>query len=763
MSLAAEPIPMAETGRRRPWLAPAAVALGSLLLHGLVALLHDLPGVFRKYGLAAEQHLSGELPAERLMDFSPLYFHLSVAAELLLPQPARLMEGLQIALVAASLGLLFHLLRRRFSPRLAAVAVVVMAFDRHLLIYERLLEPEALLVFLLVAFLFFVDRRRGGAAWLAGCCAALCLATRPTFLPAFLLVPLYFKLRGDGGRAWRRRCLAFLAPVAAVLVLLALRAWAVTGDPRTPVMNPGTVFFEGNNPASRGTSAIYPPVVVSFVRHAGRVPDSAHQHYRTVARAATGRELSIAEVNAFWASHTWAFLRAEPRRAARLLLDKLVRAFHGFRWHDVPTAWRYEQLLFFVPALPFALLSALALVGALLEVRRWRESLLYFALGGAQLAVMLAFYVSARQRMVLLPALVYFAAVAVEHVLAERRRAWPWLLLVVLLLLPLTTADAALRADEIYKRRGFAAADQLLHEVREKSREAPLAWHAELAVEAVAAAPWWLEWMRPAYFPRHQGTLEERVAALLTSRPRRSVSADFDLAAIHLQAGQLEAARRLLEPLAEAGATVYRGGRQPSLPRLLLARTLALSGEQQRAVELLEEAHERTPGNPFVLAELVALTNDPTYQEPLLAYWSPLDAQYLLGRALRLHGRPQEASAALGFVVRRLPSFRDARVFLAAALGASGHDEDAVRHYLEATHDRPEPILAADDIVALFRRWAATHPERGDVQLTAAQVLHRHGHFEEALALLERLEPPEELRGPVEGERARIRRALRVE
>ena len=73
------------TRNRSLW--PLAIGLATFLLHALIAWRFPLPGIFRKYALAAEQLLAGELPQERLMDFSPLYFHLSLAAERLLPQP----------------------------------------------------------------------------------------------------------------------------------------------------------------------------------------------------------------------------------------------------------------------------------------------------------------------------------------------------------------------------------------------------------------------------------------------------------------------------------------------------------------------------------------------------------------------------------------------------------------------------------------------------------------------------------------------------
>ena len=743
--------------RRGYW--ALGLGLATLLLHTILALRYPTPGAFRKYALAAEHYLSGILPTERLMDFSPFYFHLSLAAERLLPQPEAAISWLQIGLAAASVVLAFQLLARRVSIGLAAAAAAVMAVDPHLLVYARILEPEVFLLFALLAFLRVLDARPIRAAWFAGTLAALCLATRPTFLPAFLLVPFLYRLRGDRGRRWWRRSMAFLAPVVAILLALALRAYAVTGNPRTPVMNPGTVFFEGNNPVSQGTSAIYPPAVLAQVRHSGEVPDAAHQYYRDVARADAGRELSINEVNAYWSRRAMHFIRAEPGRFLNLLGSKLKNALHGFRWHDVPLASRIDQRLGFIPAMPFALLSALALAGALFEVRRWRESLLYYALGLCQLSVMLIFYVSARQRVVLFPALLYFAAVAVERLWQNGRKSWPWWTLILLLALSLSLPDDVM-LDESYRRRAAPETEQRLQEIREKSRKQPLAWHSELAVEAVASAPWWLDWLLPAYFPRDQGSLEERVARLLAERGPSSSPAAFDLATVHLAADQLSAARRLLEPLAEQGREVYRGARQSSQPLMLLGRIAALTGDREAGVELLERARARAPGDPFVLAELIALTDDPAYQEPLTSYWSQLDGQFLLGRALLVHGRPRDAVGALGFVVRRMPEFRDARVLLAAALGQSGQLEQGAHQYLAATRIRLEPLLASRQIVDLFRRWAAEDPDRTEVQLFAVQVLHQHGHFAEALEKLESLDPPAQLAEAIAQERDKLLRAL---
>lgn len=746
---------------RRLLSGPAGVALAVLLLHGGLAVLIPLPSYFRKYALAAEHRLSGVLPIERLMDFSPLYFRLSVLAERLLPHPEAAVHWLQVVLGAISTGLLYGLLRHRFATPLALAVTAVFAIDRHLLVYERILEPEALMLFFLLAFLYCVEVDR---PVLAGLFAALSLATRPILLPVFLLTPLYFRLHAGEhpGRPWWWRSLGFLAPVLAMSLLLMARAWTVTGDPRTPMMNPGTVFFEGNNPLSQGTSAIYPPIVLELVRHAGDVPDSAHLFYRTVARADAGRELSIAGVNAYWSARATAFLRAEPGRWLRLLREKLVRAFHGFRWHDVPTAWHYERRIP-IPTVSFALVSSLALIGLLFEVRKWRHSLLLYAAGFVQLGVMLAFYVSARQRMVLVPIALYFAAAGVERMLASGRRGLLLGLLAAMMSLVFLLPDDLMR-DESYRRRGYLETDRLLHESREKTDNEPIARHVDLAVAAIASAPWWLDWLRPAYFPSEGESLEGRLADALAERPRDlfAASADFDRAAVLIEAGRMAEAERLLVSLIENDAVVYRGGRQPSDPRLLLGRVHALQGEDECARALLESALERSPGDPFALAELIALSpDDEAHDRALLdAYWSRLDAEYLLGRAYLRHGRPREALEAFRFVADRLPEYREVRVLAAAALADLGRYEKGAREYLEASRIRLEPIVAGPRIAELFRRWAQANPERPDVGFYAVQVLHQHGYFREALALLEGLELPPAMSVAAQQERRRIAEAI---
>ena len=737
-----------------PWLAFGT----ALTVHVLISAFYPLPGSFSKYTLAAEQHLAGQLPRERLMDLSPLYFEMVLAATRLTPSAEVALVAVQIVLVAAATGFLASLAWRRFGGGLAALGVLVFTFDRHVLAYERIPEPEACLLFFVLGWIFFLEltpsNRASTAA--AGLMAAASLLTRPTFLPVALVMPLWFRARGE--QPWLRRSVVFAVPVLAAFALLLVRAGAVTGDPRTPVMNPGTVLYEGNQPLSRGTSAVYPISVSALIGPEETGPDIAHVHYRTIARAATGRDLSISEVNAYWSSLATDFIRAEPVRFLGLVREKLARVLHDYRWHDVTAAWRFDQTLR-LPFVSFAVIAALAVLGMLFEARRRPLAWSFFVLAALQVAVMLVFYVSARQRMLLLPAAIYFALAGLEGLVREKRAVRRLGLVAFVLLLVLSFAlPNDLVRDDLHVRFGNWAAQAKLEELRERARAQPTAVLAEEPLDALRHVPW-VEWT-PAYFPQEERSLAEALADVLAAEAKPGVPATFDRAMVFLRAGRLEEAETLLEELVASGGEVYRGGWQSSLPRFHLARIAAARGRRDRAVELLEEALARAPGDPLVHAELFVLTGEPAHEVALGTGISAIDAQLLLGRALLHHGRAREASGAFAFVIERVPELRHARIYLAAALGEAGRVDEAAALYLDTVRAKPDPLLLSRRVSELFRRWAAQHPDDPQVLLPSAHVLHEHGRFSTALELLEGVEPPEEMKARWEHKLRQLRQAM---
>ena len=129
--------------------------LVTMLLHGLIVARHFSSPNFLKYQLAARQYNTGELDKERIADFSPLYFHIHAIAQKWLHHPEKVILWFQVLLTAISASLLTRLLWLYFSPYLAMIGTLVFIFDRSIMVYESALEPESLLLFLLLAFAFF--------------------------------------------------------------------------------------------------------------------------------------------------------------------------------------------------------------------------------------------------------------------------------------------------------------------------------------------------------------------------------------------------------------------------------------------------------------------------------------------------------------------------------------------------------------------------------------------------------------------------------
>lgn len=738
--------PSPETARSEPRVALlAAVFVATLLIHFGVSMFQPGVAAFTKYTAAIEGLGDGTVPKERLLDFSPLYLasaYVSTGLEGALGIEAEpVMEVAQRFLAAGAVTAFFWLVAARLGTAWALLAAAVLALDSHVVVYVTILEPEILLLALLLVLLVLLERRDPRATWAAGVLAACAIATRPTFLPVFFLVPLYLRMKSPP--TWKRHSVAFLVPV--LLGLLALFAWAdhVSGSWRTPVMNPGTVAFEGNQPLSRGTSAVYPPLVLSMVRHSGDSPDSAHEHYRQAARAVEP-EADVARVNALWSGRAKNYLLDHPGTAFQRARQKLLYALHGFDWHDVPTAWRIDRL----PSLPFSLLAVAALFGLAVEARNWRRALPFYVLAAVQLGVMSAFYVSGRQRLVLLPALVYFAVCALRALTrTSRLRAVSMVLLALVLALPLVLPDDAM-LDEAYQRRGYLAAEPLLDALR--SDETPLAAQRPEVVKALAASPWWADWMRPAWVPQDEETLDESVADVLKTQlgkaPFLDASLIFDRADMLLRVGRLDEAEEELAVLIDIGFRAYRGGRQPSDPRIVQARVDVARGEFDSASEWLRQVLGDEPGDLFALADLAALSPEASDEnrrlvETLDRYVGEADRRWLYGQALRRVGRSREAVAQLEPLSRGLPGLRDVWLQLSLALADTGQVDEAVAALLQANRLHPEPVIEVRAFADLANRWADAHSGDVRVQLLAVRILHQHGMFRDATLRLDQLEP----------------------
>ena len=200
---------------------------------------------------------------------------------------------------------------------------------------------------------------------------------------------------------------ALLLGTALAIAPVTLRNYYVGGDWVLISYNAGLNFYIGNNAQYDETVAIQPgPAWLELTARprveAGVIQPSAQSD--------------------FFFAEAWDFIGQQPLAYLKLLLYKLYLFWHGDeigRNQDLYFARQYAPLLQVLlwkygVAFPFGLLAPLALVGLGLSYRngllRRPEPLLLALFAGAYMLTVIAFFISARYRLPVVPILLIFAA-----------------------------------------------------------------------------------------------------------------------------------------------------------------------------------------------------------------------------------------------------------------------------------------------------------------------------------------------------------------
>lgn len=336
----------------------------------------------------------------------PLYPHF-LGALYALFEPNFTLPRLVQAALGATLCLLIFRLGRVFSPAVGYWAAGLAACYGPFIFFEAELLPPALALPLnllaLGALLWAVEgraRRLLLPGFLFGL-AALCVANVLAFVPVAALWLVWVRRGSLVGAA------LLLLGTALAIAPVTFRNYAVGGDWVLISSNAGLNFYIGNNAQYDATVAIQPGPAWAELTARPRVEAGATQ--------------PSAQSRFFWAE-AWDFMREQPVAYLKLLLYKLYLFWHGDeigRNQDLYFARQYSPLLQALlwkcgVAFPFGLLAPLALVGLGLSYRngllRRPEPLLLALFAGAYMLTVVAFFVSARYRLPVVPILLIFAA-----------------------------------------------------------------------------------------------------------------------------------------------------------------------------------------------------------------------------------------------------------------------------------------------------------------------------------------------------------------
>ncbi len=342
----------------------------------------------------------------------------------------------QHLLGAISCVLVVLLGRRMVNAAAGALAGFICALYGPLIYFENELLIPSLAVFLFLAMLLALHAaaaRPTAARWLfcgglLGCSAI----TRPTFLviaPAIVLWWLWKRRRADENRRTLAHVLVFGAGLMLPILPVTLHNRVIGGEWVLISTQGGANFYIGNHAEADGKTAVafIPP---AWVRHEKYV-DNVWWSSRANAEALSGHPMTDSAVSRFWFARGLAYWRENPAGALGLTVRKVYYLLNGFEiesnrsmyldrlWSPLAATlfWQHNPGV----AFPGGVLLPLALIGMFLPARptplaglpRWIIAL--YAL------TIVAFFVTGRFRIPLVPLLAIYAAQAVFWLIAAVR------------------------------------------------------------------------------------------------------------------------------------------------------------------------------------------------------------------------------------------------------------------------------------------------------------------------------------------------------
>ncbi|MEJ2722034.1 MAG: tetratricopeptide repeat protein, partial [bacterium] len=429
------------------------------------------------------------------------------------------------ALVGASTAAALAGCGWRIGGRRAALwAGLIAAFYGPFIYFDaELLIPNLLLALLSWSLFFFLAPPSRKSYLLGAVFLGLAIIARPSAL-VLLPVVLFYLWRRLASSAELRKQIA----VTATLVMLAPAAVVTAANASIEhtfvfiASQGGINFYAGNHQGATGRSVTIPEFE-SFQNSWADFVDGSY----SVPEKELGRRVSSREASDFWTRRAWDWIASHPAAAFALTMKKIYYAINAYEMPNnrdlyMSRPFPLNVLLWKVPffAFPWGILFPLAVMGAIIGLRiPERRRLTLFLIGWVLLygLFLVPFFLSARFRLGLVPALILLAVIAI---IDWRRMYSP---------LPLAAGVAAL----ILVNTSFLGA----------RAENPAQEYAKRGVAAFQAG-----WM-----PQAQADLEAAVAA----SPKSDKYAFF-LGEVYLMQGNKQQAHAYFKRALDLGATNHR-------------------------------------------------------------------------------------------------------------------------------------------------------------------------------------------------------------
>jgi tetratricopeptide (TPR) repeat protein/4-amino-4-deoxy-L-arabinose transferase-like glycosyltransferase len=372
------------------------------------------------YDSWARRIAAGDWLGKEVFFMGPLYpYFLGIIYKIFGPSllAAKLVQALVGSVTA---GIVYLLGKECFGVAVGLVAGIMAA------VYVPFIFTDSLILFPVLAtllntlalyFLYRGLRRDSGQAFFgSGVFTGLSAAGNASilaFVPAAVAFILVYA-KPAAGRLVRAGLYA--AGIALVVAPILVRNYAVGKDFVPLTSNAGLNFFIGNS--AKATGAYVKPDGLDIYTD----PEG-----KAIAERAAGHPLKPSQVSAYWAGRAREYIRAHPSGFAYNMVRKVFFFWSVYEIPQIehlPFERRYSWILR-IPTPSFGIVCPLGLVGAALALKRRKEAWLLVFFIIAYSASIIAFFVVARYRLPVVPALMVFAAYFIVWFASTwKRRHW---------------------------------------------------------------------------------------------------------------------------------------------------------------------------------------------------------------------------------------------------------------------------------------------------------------------------------------------------
>lgn len=307
--------------------------------------------------------------------------------------------------------------KRYFSDFIALAASFLVAVNGVLIYFESQLLLDFLTVILLLGLIYLLilalDRKNAWMFFAAGMVAGLFAITRPNILAVIPLICIWIFANYPSYRRAIKSSLYLILGTVLLVAPITLRNIIGGGDFVLIASQGGVNFYIGNNERADGYTALLPGF-----GHNWQYSDAEFE-----AAGALGKKpgtLKPSEVSDYFYDKALNFIFSSPGEFLKLLLKKSYMFWNGFEISNNNNLYfltAYIGLSFF-PLYLFSIISPLGLVGAVLCFRRGRRYWIFPFIIFGYMATVVAFFVTARFRLPLVPLLTLMAAFTAHEIIA---------------------------------------------------------------------------------------------------------------------------------------------------------------------------------------------------------------------------------------------------------------------------------------------------------------------------------------------------------